>query len=925
MLMPLTWDHHTPAPNAEPPTLELDTKPTQTFEPGDFGEGEAERTVITTAAYELRPKFTGRSAAIRQLQELAEKAFGSPGGLAFTVIVGEPGMGKSRIVGELVTRVGTRHPGALVLTGVADENSHAYGPIARALTATFSLAPNEDPAESRDKIIAGVSEVVSAQRVPEIAHLIAHLLRVPFDDSPVVTPLLESPQRLEARLFMALKRLLTAHAERRPVLILVENLEMCGSDTINFLHYLAAGMRDARVAIVGTATSALHLRHPSFGEGEVAPTTIELAALTPNEAEELIRELCKQLPDVPARLVGHVRAMVGSPRAIHELVRLLLESDVIVREGVMWRIAADKLATMSLPKTYDELVAARLRVMEATERRVIEMAAVVGETAWLDAVIALERVAHATSDPDGPTLKDIAASGDHSRIAVVAAIGKLVEREWLVETTPSALAGEHELHFASPNLWSLVYKGIDAAKRRTYHNAVARWLELHPEGRAPAAQEEVGRHLALAGESREAATRYRRAAEAARAQYANEKAISLFDKALACIGDQDLAARIQLWHDLGSIYELIGDFEAALGAFERMLRLSWVAASKTKAAVAFNKMGRVWRRKGDLKLALEYLERGHELFRSANDGRGIAGSLDDIGKTLQMLGRYDEAHAKITEALARRGKRGDKRAIATSLSRLGDVQQDRGKYESALNCHKEALELRKLTGDRWGQIVSQNNLAALAFELGSLADARAGWLAALPEAESIGALPLAALILTNLGEVALVDGKLDEARSRLDNALEIIEDIEDRGLESECCRHLATLERLQGHPQGARELAERALEVAKRAGLREKEAQAYLTLGEVLSSSLYDADGDMTASDGTVDASVAYGKAIEVLRAIGNDAALGKALLAYGRYKAETGQLAAGKDMLRDAIAVFAKLGLARPADDAKQLLSTLS
>ena len=60
-----------------------------------------------------------------------------------------------------------------------------------------------------------------------------------------------------------------------------------------------------------------------------------------------------------------------------------------------------------------------------------------------------------------------------------------------------------------------------------------------------------------------------------------------------------------------------------------------------------------------------------------------------------MLGRYDEAHAKITEALARRGKRGDKRAIATSLSRLGDVQQDRGQYESAYNCHKEALELRK--------------------------------------------------------------------------------------------------------------------------------------------------------------------------------------------------------------------------------------
>src|SRR5438045_4635431 len=238
---------------------------------------------------------------------------------------------------------------------------------------------------------------------------------------------------------------------------------------------------------------------------------------------------------------------------------------------------------------------------------------------------------------------------------------------------------------------------------------VAQWLELRPEGRGEDSQEEVGRHLERAGDGDGAAMRFRRAADAARASYTNDKAIRLYAQALACLGEGDLAARIHLWHDLGSVYELKGDFEAALGAFERMLRLTWVVSSRTKAAVAFNKMGRVWRRKGDLKLALEYLERGLELFRSAADSRGIAGSLDDIGKTLHMLGRYDEAFAKITEALARRGKRGDKRAIATSLSRLGEVQQDRGQYEAALTCHREAYELRKVAGDRWGCVVSQNN------------------------------------------------------------------------------------------------------------------------------------------------------------------------------------------------------------------------
>lgn len=938
VVAPLTWDSRTPLPNPgmmDEPTAQ-GTERTPTFEPADFGEDDdGAQTAITTTAYDFRPKFTGRNATIQKLTDLVERSFDAHT-LGFALVTGEPGTGKSRLLGELVARMRTQFPNVTVLAGADDGN--AYGPIARALSARFGLVAGEEIAESRDKIQAGVAEIVAASRVPELAHLVAHLLRVPFDDSPVVSPLLEQPQRLEARMFMALKRLFAADAERRPLLVVFENLETCGAETINLIQYLAAGLRDQRVMLITTATATLFDRHPAFGDGEIAPQRFDLGVLAPSEAEDLLRELCKQLPEIPAALVAHVRSLGSSPRAIHELVRLLHESDVIVREGMMWRLDSAALAAMPLPKSYDEVVAARLRVMEPTERRVLEMAAVIGETSWLDAVLAVERASQRElerareesglrklADPDGPTLAQIAASGDHSRLAVVAAIGKLVEREWLVDVTTSTIAGERELRFAYPNLWQLVDRAIDDTRRRAYHGTVARWLELHPDGRGAAVQEEVARHLALAGEAREAGIRYRRAAEFARAQFSNERAIRLFDRALACTGTGDagdLATRIHLWHDLGSIYELIGDFEAALGAFERMLRLSWIFASKTKAAVAFNKMGRVWRRKGDLRLALEYLERGLELFRSAADQRGIASSLDDIGKSLQMLGRYDEAFAKITEALARRGKGGDKRSIATSLSRLGDVQADRGNYESASTCHQEALELRKQTGDRWGTAVSLNNLAALAFDLGNLGDARAGWLAALPEAEGIGALPLASLILTNLGELAIVEGKLEEAKSRLDNALEIIDDIEDRGLESEVCRHLATLEKLHGKPTAAQALAERALTIANKAGLREKEAQAYLTLGDVLSTSLYDADSD----HGDVPpAAVAYAKAIEVLKSIGNDAALGKALVAFGRYKAEAGKIGEGKDMLRDALMLFSKLGLARPAGEVEKLLASLS
>jgi tetratricopeptide (TPR) repeat protein len=894
--------------------------PAQTFEPADF-DAEGVRTILTSAAYELRPRFMGRSAALTQLHDLTRQAFDDRD-LGFAVVIGEPGMGKTRLISELVSRVRSEHPTTRLFHGVADENSHAYGPVARALTSRFGIAAGEEPSASRDKLSVELAEVIDSERLPEVAHLIAHLLRVPFEDSPIVTPILGSPQRLEARLFMALKRFLAAECERYPLLIVIENLEQCGADTINFVHYLAAGLRDHQVAIVGTATAALWDRHTEFGEGDITPVRVEIGALSPNEAEDLLRELCKQLDKVPTVLSEHVRTMPGSPRAIYELVRLLLETSCIVREAT-WRIDDKALAAIALPRTYEELVVARLGVMEPIERRILEMGATVGDTSWLDAILALERHNQVGADPDGPTLAQIAGSSDQTRLAVVTAVGRLVEHGWLIEVPQSSIAGERELRFANSNQWSIVYQAIDEDTRCGYHAVIARWLELHPEGLSPSAQEEVARHLTLAGDGREAATRYRRAAEHARAAYANGRAIELFDRALACIGGHDLGVRIQLWGDLAAVYELIGNFEAALGAFERMLRLSWVAASKTTAAAAFNKMGRVWRRKGDLKLSLEYLQRGLDLFRGANDARGVAGSLDDIGRALHMMGRYDEAQAQITEALARHTKDGDQRAIATSLSRLGKVHQDRGHYESAHECHRDALAIRKATGDRWGQVVALNNLAALSFELGEQSEARAGWLSALPEAEAIGALPLSALVLTNLGELALAENKLDEARSRLENALEIIEDIEDRGLESVCCRHLATLEKIQGNAGPARELAERALTVAQKAGLREHEAQAYMTLGDVLSVSIHDEDA--TDIGALAPAAVAFGAAIEVLANISNEAVLAKALFVFGRYKAEMGDHAEAKDMLRDALMMFSKLGLERPSSEVERLLASMN
>ena len=796
-----------------------------------------------------------------------------------------------------------------------------YAPFAEVLAARFGTSAGEGLDESQEKIVAGVAEVMPPARVTETAHLIGHLMRVPFPDSPVLGPLADSPQQLEARSFLALRRFLAADAASAPLVLCFENLETFEPESINLLHYLAAGLSHSPVVVLGTARESVFSRHPSTGKLDVAIERIDLGPLEQPEAENLLRELCRPLEHVSPRLLEHAAALGGSPRALVELVRYLLESDLIVADSpTAWRTDDRALAAATLPATHQELVAERIRIMAPADRELLQMAAVIGETFWLDGVVALLRVRdQGGADPDGPTLAQIAAAGDRSRATAAAVIHRLVEREWVQPVEPSSVAGEFEYRFNYPTLWSAVYEGIDPAARRAAHRTVAQYLELRPEGRGAMAQEEIGRHLELGGDGVGAAGRYRRAADFARASFTNERAIRLYRQALDCMREADLAARIDVWHDLGSVYELRGDYEAALGAFERMLRLAWVCASRSKAAVSFNKMGRVWRRKGDIKLALEYLERGLELFEQADDQRGIAGSLDDIGSVLHLLGRTDEAFEKVSQALAALGA-ADRRSRARSLSNLGNIQRDRGQFAESLGCHQEALEIRRAIGDRVGVIASRSNLAVLAFQRGDRAESRLGWEQALGEAETIGALPLQAVALCNLGELALGEGRSDEARRRLEESLAIAQEIDDRRIEGEATRNLALLEHAGGDASRAQALALRAHEVAAAAGLRDTEGRALLTLGQVFAAqSLVDTDenterGRARAGQSAM-ADVYFARGIDLLRALGNESELARGLERFGRYKIESGELPAGRDLLREAVGIFQRLGMAQPGD----------
>src|SRR5205823_6215429 len=153
--------------------------------------------------------------------------------------------------------------------------------------------------------------------------------------------------------------------------------------------------------------------------------------------------------------------MGGVPRALVELVRYLTELGAVSEANHKWKFDRKRLAEAPLPDDLEEIMTARLRVMEAGQRDLLEKAAACGENFWLDAVVMLVRAAAAfdesgRGDPDGPKLAEIAVAGDRTRLEVESALKVMVGRGLLAALPHSTIPGEKEYRFAYPPWWDVV-------------------------------------------------------------------------------------------------------------------------------------------------------------------------------------------------------------------------------------------------------------------------------------------------------------------------------------------------------------------------------------------------------------------------------------------------------------------------------------
>ncbi len=312
-------------------------------------------------------------------------------------IIGDAGVGKSRLLGELEQRIEVQPVGAQVLKGraIATRHAAALGLMRDVVADRFGVLDSDSAAAVADKLGAGFDPVLTADE----AHVVGHWLGFDLRASPAVSGLLGSGQ-LAVTARANFGRFIESLAAATPVVLLLEDLHWADEESLTVVDELAAAGAPAHLLIVGVGRPTLLERAGFEGVLERSSAAIVLAPLDGAATRELVHELLQHAVTVPDELTELITDRAdGNAFYVEELLKMLMEDGVIEvgESGAPWEVHVDRLRAVRVPATLTGVLQTRLDSLSADERGALQRAAVIGRVFWDGAVQSLGTPEPATS------------------------------------------------------------------------------------------------------------------------------------------------------------------------------------------------------------------------------------------------------------------------------------------------------------------------------------------------------------------------------------------------------------------------------------------------------------------------------------------------------------------------------------------------
>jgi DNA-binding SARP family transcriptional activator/predicted ATPase len=444
-------------------------------------------------------QFVGREAEVNRLNELLERAARGSGQVA--AVVGEPGIGKSRLVHEFVKSPAVSGWTVLETETISDETSATYLPLANLLRTWFDIGERETQTVAAEKLRSGV-EVVDPS-LSSIVPALASILDLPTADEQWPTL---SPAQQRQRTLQAVKQLILRASQVRPVILLIEDLHWVDAGTQAVLDHLVDSLVATRVLLL--VTHRPEYRHEWLAKSHFSH--VRLDALTAESADRLLQALVgtdRQLVGLRKELVERTE---GTPLFIEESVRELVDSGVLLGRPGAYR--ADRpIDTYEIPSTVHAVLATRIDRLPATQKSLLQTAAVIGRDVPLEL---LQRIAGLDRD------------------LLLERLASLQSAEFLYL---ARLVPEPQYTFKHALTHRVAYESILREPRRAVHVRLVDVIEAHYADRLDEHVELLAHH-ALGGEQWVKAVQYlRRSAGKALQRSAHQQAIQYLDKGLELI------------------------------------------------------------------------------------------------------------------------------------------------------------------------------------------------------------------------------------------------------------------------------------------------------------------------------------------------------------------------------------------------------
>jgi predicted ATPase/class 3 adenylate cyclase len=774
-------------------------------------------------------------------------------------VIGQAGVGKSRLLRELATQIADREEKAAFRVGSCPAYGAglAYWALGEIIRGQFEIVDTDDSELAWAKLLHGIEAAISEHETDEPPERLAATIARPLGIEPpgehaTITGVhdTEDPQQMRDRMFSAIRSLIEATSRRWPVVFAIEDIHWADEGMLDLIEYLARWIRGPAL-IVCLARDELLDRRPGWGGGRRNATTIALEPLGQDETRELVAALLPggngaggngQLDLVPQV----AERSAGNPLFAEEMVNRIRE------EG--------SKDVQTLPETVHAVLAARLDSLSAQERRVLQHASVVGQTFWEGSLRVVQ---------------------DEERIDLENALSGLEEKDLVVSSAGSRLAGEHEYAFKHVLIRDVAYSTLPKSVRARKHAQVGAFIEERAadrsEGVVAMVADHYGRAASLGADSdvdqaelerinHKALAALESAGEAAASLYSNQEALSHYESALSLRRELDPATRARVAEKLADVALRLGRVDQATELWEQCLDFHRREEDLARVGDLHRKIGAGLWHKGDREGSIEHYQKGIDLLKDGPPCLELVRLYEEAAslymhtgdnmlaiyaseKALRLAERLGEAAAASrAHGIFGRvfGRIGDSERARQNLERSVELarESDPGEavralltlgyhlevseadYEGAGAAYTEALELAEQTGD----LPSKVELHAA---LAQLASHRGDWSTVASEAEASGSLAEREGLTGKLcfpymmrGMLAWREGSFDESAKGLRRAAELAEQVGRSEVAFQSLYWLAASLRQRGdHADADTEIA-RALDLCERAGLVAQSVEA---------------------------------------------------------------------------------------------------